>query len=113
MHTPLLLSKFQDPSENGHDETDLLLPSDSVSLTSTLSSESTSDYTDTESDPAVLKNRQFVYKELVATELDYIKDISTVIDVCILQYILYIVKSCKKNSHFSTFVSLTYIICTV
>lgn len=47
---------------------------------SSVSSE-TSDYLDTETDPGVLKNRQFVYKELVATEQDYIKDLSTVIDV--------------------------------
>ena len=90
MQTPLLLSKFQDPSENGHDDTDLLMPLDSVSLTSTLSSESTSDYTDTEVDPAVLKNRQFIYKELVATELDYIKDLSTVIDVRTIHVYMYV-----------------------
>lgn len=59
------------------------LTPDRRSLTSTMSSvgSETSDYLDTETDPGVLRNRQYVYKELVATELDYIKDLSTVIDV--------------------------------
>ena len=69
-------------------ETDLHLevPPDRRSLTSTVSTASSEgpvagDYQDTETDPGVLKNRQFVYRELMATEQDYIKDLSTVIDV--------------------------------
>lgn len=40
-----------------------------------------SEYTDGESNEATLKKRRFVYKELMATEEDYIKDLNTVIDV--------------------------------
>ena len=48
-----------------------------------MSSDSTpaGDYVDSETDSGVLKSRQCVYKELVDTEHDYIKDLSTVIDV--------------------------------
>ena len=83
-----------DPSYN---ETDVHLevPPDRRSLTSIVSTASSTDggtsggvpagsggeYQDMETDGGVLKNRQFVYKELVATEQDYIKDLSTVIDV--------------------------------
>ena len=60
------------------------MPADRRSLASTTSSEGTTgDYLDTETDPGVLKNRQFIYKELVATEQDYIKDLTTVIDVSV------------------------------
>ena len=39
------------------------------------------DQQDGECDEATLKKRSFVYKELIATEEDYIKDLKTVIDV--------------------------------
>ena len=59
---------------------------DRRSLTSTISTVSSDsspvgEYVDAETDSGVLKSRQFVYKELVDTEHDYIKDLSTVIDV--------------------------------
>ena len=40
-----------------------------------------SEHTDGESDANVLKSRQFVYKELLATETVYIDDLKTVIHV--------------------------------
>lgn len=55
-------------------------PEASLYLAKTLVSE-TSDYADGESDEGTLKKRTFVYKELIATEEDYIKDLNTVIDV--------------------------------
>ena len=55
-------------------------PEASLYLAKTLVSE-TSDYADGESDEATLKKRSFVYKELIATEEDYVKDLNTVIDV--------------------------------
>ena len=38
---------------------------------------------DEESDPAVLRKREFVYKEVVSTENDYIDDLKIILDVCI------------------------------
>ena len=70
--------------ENGQNETDthLEVTPDRRSLTSIVSTASSDgEYHDVESDPGVLKNRVFVYRELVSTEQDYIKDLSTVIDV--------------------------------
>jgi hypothetical protein len=55
-------------------------PEASLYLAKTMASEST-DYDDGESDEATLKKRRFVYKELISTEEDYIKDLKTVIDV--------------------------------
>ena len=49
-------------------------------LAKTLGGES-SEHTDGESDANVLKSRQFVYKELLATEKVYIDDLKTVLHV--------------------------------
>ena len=43
--------------------------------------EESSEHTDGESDANVLKSRQFVYKELLATEKVYIEDLKTVLNV--------------------------------
>ena len=40
-----------------------------------------SEHTDGESDAKVLKSREFVYKELLTTEKDYINDLKTVLHV--------------------------------
>ena len=81
-------SPLQPAPDSSYNETDIHLEvtPDRRSLTSTVSTASSEgqvagDYQDMETDGAVLKNRQFVYKEMVATEQDYIKDLSTVIDV--------------------------------
>jgi hypothetical protein len=73
--------------ENGQNDTDnpANMTPDRRSLTSTISTVSSDsspvgEYVDAETDSGVLKSRQFVYKELVDTEHDYIKDLSTVID---------------------------------
>ena len=55
-------------------------PEASVFLAKTLGGES-SEHTDGESDANVLKSRQFVYKELLATEKVYIDDLKTVLHV--------------------------------
>ena len=55
-------------------------PEASVFLAKTLGGES-SKHTDGESDANVLKNRQFVYKELLTTEKVYINDLKTVLHV--------------------------------
>ena len=57
-------------------------PEASLFLAKTIVSEGT-DHFDGESDETVLKKRKFVYKELIATEEDYIKDLKTVIDVSV------------------------------
>ena len=49
-------------------------------LAKTLGGES-SEHTDGESDANVLKSRQFVYKELLATEKVYIDDLKIVLNV--------------------------------
>ena len=82
-HTHTILARSQ-LAENGQNETDthLDVTPDRRSLTSIVSTASSDgEYHDVESDPGVLKNRVFVYRELVSTEQDYIKDLSTVIDV--------------------------------
>ena len=55
-------------------------PEASVFLAKTLGGES-SEHTDGESDTSVLKSRQFVYKELLATEKVYIDDLKVVLNV--------------------------------
>jgi phage-related tail protein len=82
---PLHRSKPAPDSSFNEIDVHLEVTPDRRSLTSTVSTASSEglvagDYQDMETDGGVLKNRQFVYKELVATEQDYIKDISTVID---------------------------------
>ena len=49
-------------------------------LAKTLGGES-SEHTDGESDAKVLNSRQFVYKELLATEKVYIEDLKIVLNV--------------------------------
>ena len=39
------------------------------------------EYIDEESDPAILRKRDFVYKEIVATEKDYIANLKIILDV--------------------------------
>ena len=79
---------FLQPVENSLNETDLHLEvtPDRRSLTSTVSTVSSDgavagDYQDMDTDSGVLENRQLLYRELMVTEQDYIKDLSTVIDV--------------------------------
>ena len=48
---------------------------------SLLQSVSCAEYVDEESDPAMLRGREFVYKEIVSTEEDYIKDLKIILDV--------------------------------
>ena len=48
---------------------------------SSTSDEQPTESTDGESDPNILKSRQFIYKELVATEKVYVEDLKTVLDV--------------------------------
>jgi hypothetical protein len=85
--SPKPLHQTKPAPDSSYNETDIHLEvtPDRRSLTSTVSTASSEgqvagDYQDMETDGAVLKNRQFVYKEMVATEQDYIKDLSTVID---------------------------------
>lgn len=40
-----------------------------------------SEYVDGESSEATIRSRGFVYRELIATEQDYIRDLNTIIDV--------------------------------
>ncbi len=56
-------------------------PEASLFLAKTLVSE-TSEYTDGESDEAILKKRNYIYKELITTEEGYISDLKTIINVC-------------------------------
>ena len=55
-------------------------PEASLYLSKTLANEH-GDYSDGENNAATLKKREFVYKELIATEQDYIRDLKIVIDV--------------------------------
>ena len=55
-------------------------PEASVFLAKTLGGDS-SEHTDGESDTNVLKSRQFIYKELLATEKVYIEDLKVVLNV--------------------------------
>ena len=64
-------------------------PEASLYLAKTLGSETT-EYCDGESNEATLKKRQFVYKELLATEEDYISDLNTVIDVSVVCLSVYL-----------------------
>ena len=56
---------------------------------SLLQSVSSAEYVDEESDPAMLRGREYVYKEIVSTEEDYIKDLKVILDVS--YYVLQIV----------------------
>lgn len=61
-------------------------PEASLFLAKAKASESTSEYTDGENSAATLKSRQFVYKELISTEEDYIRDLMTIIDVSVVSH---------------------------
>ena len=56
-------------------------PEASLYLTKTMAGGGASDEVDGETNEATLKSRGFVFRELLATEQDYIKDLKTIIDV--------------------------------
>ncbi|XP_019856098.1 PREDICTED: triple functional domain protein-like [Amphimedon queenslandica] len=56
------------------------LKSDKVDPASSNPPSWTQDYPDDESDPAVLRKREFVYKEVIQTEKDYINDLKIILD---------------------------------
>ena len=56
-------------------------PEASLYLTKTMAGGGALDDTDGETNEKTLKSRGFVFKELVSTENDYIRDLKTIIDV--------------------------------
>ncbi len=50
-----------------------------------------SEYIDEESDPAILRKREFVYNEIVTTEKDYLNDLKIILDVSIVHVHVHVV----------------------
>ena len=74
-------SKPAKSESNEPDGTEMESASRSSQLSSGSSSPSSSMAAERESDKNTVKGRQYVYRELVSTEQDYIRDLKIVVDV--------------------------------
>ena len=59
-------------------------PEASLFLSKTMADGGASEYVDEEVSESTIKSRGFVYRELMATEKDYIRDLNTIIDVSVV-----------------------------